>query len=111
MGAMPSTGKASLRWTSGMSTTQVSSSTSVFSGRPACVSFADRASRIKSTQLCQSSWVRILRVEKKLIVFGAGGHGKVVAAMAAEAGFLLAGFADDAAALHGATVFGLLVLG
>jgi sugar O-acyltransferase (sialic acid O-acetyltransferase NeuD family) len=52
-----------------------------------------------------------LRVEKKLIVFGAGGHGKVVAAMAAEAGFLLAGFADDAAALHGSTVFGLLVLG
>ena len=52
-----------------------------------------------------------MRTEKKLIVFGAGGHGKVVATMAANAGFLLAGFADDNDHLHGSTILGLRVLG
>jgi sugar O-acyltransferase (sialic acid O-acetyltransferase NeuD family) len=52
-----------------------------------------------------------LRIEKKLIVFGAGGHGKVVAAVAAKAGFLLAGFADDNDGFHGSTTLGLPVLG
>jgi sugar O-acyltransferase (sialic acid O-acetyltransferase NeuD family) len=52
-----------------------------------------------------------LRIEKKLIVFGAGGHGKVVATIAAKAGFLLAGFADDDDALHGTNTLGLPVLG
>ncbi len=52
-----------------------------------------------------------MRIEKKLIVFGAGGHGKVVATIAAKAGFLLAGFADDNDGLHGSTTLGLPVLG
>jgi acetyltransferase EpsM len=52
-----------------------------------------------------------LRIEKRLIVFGAGGHGKVVATIAAKAGFLLAGFADDNDALHGSYTLGLPVLG
>jgi sugar O-acyltransferase (sialic acid O-acetyltransferase NeuD family) len=52
-----------------------------------------------------------LRIEKRLIIFGAGGHGKVVAAVAARAGFLVAGFADDNVGLHGSTTLGLPVLG
>jgi sugar O-acyltransferase (sialic acid O-acetyltransferase NeuD family) len=49
--------------------------------------------------------------EGELIVWGAGGHGKVVADTALRAGFSLAGFADDAAALYGFKVLGFPVFG
>ncbi|MGE0709459.1 MAG: acetyltransferase [Planctomycetota bacterium] len=46
-----------------------------------------------------------------LFVFGAGGHGKVVADAATRAGFEVLGFLDDAPGTHGKTVLGLPVLG
>jgi sugar O-acyltransferase (sialic acid O-acetyltransferase NeuD family) len=52
-----------------------------------------------------------LNTEKKLIIYGAGGHGKVVADGAMQAGFSLVGFVDDAPALHGSSILELLVLG
>jgi sugar O-acyltransferase (sialic acid O-acetyltransferase NeuD family) len=52
-----------------------------------------------------------LNTEKKLIIYGAGGHGKVVADVAMQAGFSLVGFVDDAPALHGSSILELPVLG
>jgi sugar O-acyltransferase (sialic acid O-acetyltransferase NeuD family) len=52
-----------------------------------------------------------LNVKKDLVVFGAGGHGKVVADVAMSAGFSLAGFVDDSPTLHGLCILGLPVLG
>jgi sugar O-acyltransferase (sialic acid O-acetyltransferase NeuD family) len=52
-----------------------------------------------------------LNPKNKLIVFGAGGHGKVVADTALRAGFDVAGFLDDSASAPGSTVIGLPVLG
>jgi sugar O-acyltransferase (sialic acid O-acetyltransferase NeuD family) len=45
----------------------------------------------------------------KLLVFGAGGHGKVVADVARSAGWEVAGFVDDAAERQGTTIWGLPV--
>lgn len=62
-------------------------------------------------QQCPCSWGKTLNTEKKLIIYGAGGHGKVVADGAMQAGFSLVGFVDDAPALHGSSILELLVLG
>lgn len=43
------------------------------------------------------------------VVYGAGGHGKVVAEALTASGYSVHGFIDDNAALSGATVFGLPV--
>lgn len=45
----------------------------------------------------------------KLLVFGAGGHGKVVADVARSAGWTLAGFVDDAPERDGTAIWGLPV--
>jgi len=45
----------------------------------------------------------------KLLVFGAGGHGKVVADVARSAGWELAGFVDDAPERDGTAIWGLPV--
>ncbi len=47
---------------------------------------------------------------RKLFVFGAGGHGKVVADVGRSAGFTPSGFIDDLASRDGSTFFGLPVL-
>lgn len=47
---------------------------------------------------------------RPLLVFGAGGHGKVVADAAQLAGYVLAGFIDDDPARVGRSVLGLPVL-
>jgi sugar O-acyltransferase (sialic acid O-acetyltransferase NeuD family) len=47
----------------------------------------------------------------RLYVWGAGGHGRVVADAARAAGFELAGFVDDAPARVGGAVWGLPVIG
>jgi len=44
-----------------------------------------------------------------LLVYGAGGHGKVVADVARSAGWVVVGFIDDAQARDGATIGGLPV--
>jgi sugar O-acyltransferase (sialic acid O-acetyltransferase NeuD family) len=46
-----------------------------------------------------------------LVVFGAGGHGKVVADVARSAGFALAAFVDDAPSRVGTAIWDLPVLG
>lgn len=46
-------------------------------------------------------------MQKSLFVFGASGHGKVVASTALAAGWVVAGFADDNPALHGKQALGL----
>ena len=46
-----------------------------------------------------------------LLVYGAGGHGRVIAEMASGCGFSLLGFIDDALSLQRTTVAGLPVLG
>lgn len=46
----------------------------------------------------------------ELVVFGAGGHGKVVADVARSAGWCVACFVDDSPARAGSTFFGLPVL-
>ena len=45
-----------------------------------------------------------------IVVFGAGGHGKVVADAARSAGFVLAAFVDDAPARAGTTIWGVPVV-
>jgi len=50
-------------------------------------------------------------VKKRIVVWGAGGHGKVVAEAAAAAGFGVAGFLDDDAETHGTSVAGYDVIG
>lgn len=47
----------------------------------------------------------------KLVILGAGGHGKVVAATALAADFDVLGFIDPRTALHGKTVLGVEVIG
>lgn len=47
---------------------------------------------------------------RPILVFGAGGHGKVVADAARAAGFTLLGFVDDAPARAGSTIWGLPIL-
>lgn len=46
-----------------------------------------------------------------LVVYGASGHGKVVADAARAAGLHVDGFVDDDVSKHGTTFFGALVLG
>jgi sugar O-acyltransferase (sialic acid O-acetyltransferase NeuD family) len=47
---------------------------------------------------------------RPILVFGAGGHGKVVADAARSAGFALAGFVDDAPSRAGSSIWGLPVI-
>jgi len=49
--------------------------------------------------------------KKQTYIFGASGHGKVVASTLISAGYEVAGFFDDNPDLHGTEFFGLLVLG
>jgi pyridoxal phosphate-dependent aminotransferase EpsN len=48
---------------------------------------------------------------RSLIVFGAGGHGKVVADVGRSMGFRLAGFVDDDPTRDGAEIWGIPVIG
>jgi len=48
---------------------------------------------------------------KTILIWGAGGHGKVVVEAAAAAGFEVAGFLDDDRDMHGSTVAGHQVIG
>ncbi len=52
-----------------------------------------------------------MRIRRSLWVFGAGGHGMVVAETAMESGFKLSGFLDDDEGKWGSTVLGLPVSG
>ena len=47
---------------------------------------------------------------RRLLVFGAGGHGKVVADVARSAGYAVAGFIEDGEARHGAAFFGASIV-
>jgi sugar O-acyltransferase (sialic acid O-acetyltransferase NeuD family) len=49
-------------------------------------------------------------IGRYLLVFGSGGHGKVVADVAQNAGFRVAGFIDDTPARQGTEIWGLPVM-
>lgn len=51
-----------------------------------------------------------MSAERRLVVFGAGGHGKVVADVGRSAGFVVVGFLDDAPGRVDAQFFGLPVV-
>src|SRR5579864_8323053 len=48
-------------------------------------------------------------LSKGVVVYGAGGHGKVVADLLAVSGYTIMGFIDDDPALVGATIIGVPV--
>ena len=48
---------------------------------------------------------------KTLLIWGAGGHAKVVADLARESGWSIVGFLDEAPARHGQVFYGSLILG
>ena len=52
-----------------------------------------------------------MKAAGRLLVYGASGHGKVVADIGRSAGFALAGFLDDDPAKEGSSFFGARVLG